>query len=344
MTDDSSDPSPALTEYAELHGCSCKVGQGDLESLLADVGLTETQEELRFGVGEDAAARAIADDRCLVTTTDFFTPIVDDPYEFGRVAACNTASDAFATGAGDDLTFLVVLGLPRKVADAGTEILRGIVDAVDEMDGVVAGGHTITNPWPIAGGTVVATAPPEDLLRTGGAAPSDRLYLTKPLGTQAAMGAYRVRDGEFAETITETATRPVRAIADEALAWMTTPNRAAMTASREFATAATDITGFGLLGQTRHLAANAGVGVELTRLPLIDGTLELSRLFGYGLEDGESAETSGGLLLSVPERRTDEFEASLTTAGVFHREVGRVTAGDGVTFVDPTIERISRGR
>ncbi|WP_306061761.1 selenide, water dikinase SelD [Natronococcus wangiae] len=340
MSDEGDDHWPALTEYAELHGCSCKVEQGELESLLTDVGLTGAQQELRFGVGEDASARAIADDLCLVTTIDFFTPIVDDPYEFGRVAACNAASDAFATGAGDDLTFLVVLGLPQEVTDAAAEILRGIVDAVDEMGGVVAGGHTIMNPWPIAGGTVVATAPPEDLLQTSDASPSERLYLTKPLGTQPAMGALRVRDGEFGETIGEASNRPVQDIADEALAWMTTPNRDAMLAAREFATAATDITGFGLLGQARLLAENAGVGVELAHLPVIDGSLELSRLFGYGLEDGESAETSGGLLVSVPERHTEAVETAFSDADVFHREVGRVTTGSGVALVDPTIERV----
>ena len=340
MSDESTTRSPALTEYAELHGCSCKVGQNDLEALLADVGLKEAREELQFGVGEDASARAVADDLCVVTTIDYFTPIVDDPYEFGRIAACNAASDAFATGASEDLTFLVVLGLPREIADAATDILDGIVDAVSEMGGIVAGGHTIMNPWPIAGGTVIATTSPENLLQTGGAAPSDRLYLTKPLGTQPAMGASRVRDGEFGETIDETAPRSVQRIADEAIAWMTTPNKAAMLASREFATAATDVTGFGLLGHAQTLAENADVGVEITHLPVIDGTLELSQLFGYGLEDGESAETSGGLLLSVPERRTDAFESALAEADVFHREIGRVTPGSGATLVEPTIERI----
>ncbi|WP_254525556.1 selenide, water dikinase SelD [Natrinema caseinilyticum] len=334
------DRPPALTEYAELHGCSCKVGQAELDSLLADVGLSSAQEDLQVGVGEDASARVIADGLSLVSTIDFFTPIVDDPYEFGRVAACNAASDAFATGAGDDLTFLVVLGLPREVTGAATDVLRGIVDAVNEMGGVVGGGHTIMNPWPIAGGTVVATAPSDRILRTSGAAAADRLYLTKPLGTQPAMGALRVRDGEFGDTIAETAARPVQDIADEALAWMTTPNRDAMLAAREYATAATDITGFGLLGQARVLAENAGVGVELTHLPLIDGTLELSRLFGYGLEDGESAETSGGLLLSVPDGRTDAFESALSAANVFYRQVGRVTSSSGASLVDPTVERI----
>ena len=93
------DDGPRLTDHAELHGCSCKVGRADLESLLADTGLDADQEGLLFGVGEDAAARRLTDDLALVSTIDFFTPVVDDPYDFGRVAACNAASDAFATGA-----------------------------------------------------------------------------------------------------------------------------------------------------------------------------------------------------------------------------------------------------
>jgi selenide,water dikinase len=87
---------PRLTDHAELHGCSCKVGRTDLESLLAETGLDADQEGLLFGVGEDAAAQRLTDDLALVSTIDFFTPVADDPYDFGRVAACNAASDAFA--------------------------------------------------------------------------------------------------------------------------------------------------------------------------------------------------------------------------------------------------------
>jgi selenide,water dikinase len=156
------------------------------------------------------------------------------------------------------------------------------------------------------------------------------------------MGALRVSDDEFANIVAEAAGRPVQRIGDEALAWMTTPNRAAAMAGRGLATAATDITGFGLVGQAQVLADNAGVGVEITRLPVIDGTQELSALFGYGLEDGESAETSGGLLLSVPEPRTADFESRLDDASVFYRQIGHVTDGSGVSLRDPTIEPISQ--
>jgi selenide,water dikinase len=333
----------ALTEYAELHGCSCKVGQADLESLLAEAGLDADQPGLLFGVGEDAAAQPLGDDRALVSTVDVFTPIVDDPTDFGRVAAVNAASDAFATGAVDDLTCLAVLGLPRELTDVAAEILGGMVDALAGMDGVVAGGHTILNPWPLAGGAVTATASRDRLLTTGGARPGDRLYLTKPLGTQPAMGALRVRDGEFAETVQGATAAAVESVGDEALAWMLTPNRDATVAVRGLASAATDVTGFGPPGEASTLARRSGVGVELSHLPVIAGTPELSRLFGYGLEAGESAETSGGLLAAVPDDRADALEAALVDADVFHREVGRVTDGEGVRLDAPALERIELG-
>ncbi len=334
---------PRLTEHAELHGCSCKVGQGDLEDLLAEAGLADPQEGLLAGVGEDAAATVLDDDRAMVSTVDFFTPIVDDPYDFGRVAACNAASDAFATGGVENLQLLVILGLPREVTAVAAELLAGIVDATESMGGVVAGGHTVLNPWPLAGGSVTATAPREGLLTTRTVEPGDRLYLTKPLGTQPAMGALRVREGEFADTVRAAVDRPVEAIGAAALEWMTRPNREAALAARGIASGATDVTGFGLLGQAGVLAANAGVGVEITRLPVVEGTPALSRLFGYGLVDGESAETSGGLLVGVGPQRADDLEAAFEARGVFYRPVGRVTDGEGARLADASVEPVTDG-
>lgn len=335
---------PRLTEYAAVHGCSCKVGQGELSSLLAEGGLDESGDgdELLFGVGEDASAMAVTEELALVTTIDYFTPIIDDPYDFGRVAACNATSDAFVKGGVDNVNALVVLGLPREIRDAAGEILRGLVDAIEGMNGVVSGGHTVLNPWPIAGAAVTATGAQDELLTTRAVSPGDRLYLTKPLGTQPAMGALRVREGEFTETVRNAASRPVDAVGTEALAWMTTPNRAAAEAALDAGvTAGTDVTGFGLVGHARTLATNAGVGIELSHLPVIAGTEPLSELFGYGLADGESAETSGGLLLAVPEGRATALETAFEERAVFYRCVGRATDGSGVAL-DPTIEPVQR--
>ncbi|GGK73753.1 selenide, water dikinase SelD [Haloarcula sebkhae] len=337
---DDDDETTRLTEYTELHGCSCKVGQSELDSLLADAGLSGESDALLFGIGEDAAARKLTDDLALVSTVDFFTPILDDPYDFGRIAACNAASDAFATGAVENVDCLVVLGLPRELTESAAPILAGMADALDAMDGVIAGGHTIMSPWPFAGGAISATSRPDALLTSQGASAGDRLYLTKPLGTQPAMGATRVTDNQFVETVTDATERPLDQIESEAIAWMTTPNRDAALACREHATAATDITGFGLAGQSRVVAARSNVGIELTYLPVIAGTPALSTLFGYGLTEGESAETSGGLFVSVPPASADAVESAFDNAGVFYRAVGRVTAGRGVTIDDPAIEEV----
>ena len=335
--------SPQLTDHAELHGCSCKIGRADLASLLAETGLDADQEGLLFGVGEDAAARKLTDDLALVSTIDFFTPVIDDPYDFGRVAACNAASDAFATGAVDGLSALCVLGLPRDLTGVAAGVLAGITDAIEGMDGVVAGGHTVLNPWPLAGAAVDAVAPPDALLTADGAQSGDRLYLTKPLGTQPAMGALRVRDGEFADLVCETATREVGTVGEEALSWMTTPNRAAARAVRAVGvSAATDVTGFGLAGQAAVMAERAGVGIEIGTLPVIDGTPELSALFGYGLDDGESAETSGGLLVAVSDDRAGDLEGAFAEREVFCRRVGTVREGSGVSLDGATIEPVRR--
>lgn len=332
---------PPLTEYAELHGCSCKIGQSDLEGLLAETGLDTETPDLLFGVGEDAAAQPIGDGRAVVSTIDFFTPIIDDPHAFGEVAVCNAASDAFAKGATENLSFLVVLGLPRELTDVAVPVLEGIIAAAERMDGVIAGGHSVLNPWPLAGAAVNATADVESLVTTRDAEPGDRLYLTKPLGTQPAMGALRVMDGEFGEQVREATHRPVPDIGEDALDWMRTPNRdAALAFDSAPVTAATDITGFGLAGQSAHLAANAGVGIEITYLPIIEGTAPLSELFGYGLLEGESAETSGGLLIAVAEGGATDLEAALDSRDVFYREVGRVTDTQTVVLENPTVEEI----
>lgn len=332
---------PRLTEYVELHGCSCKIGQADLEGLLAETGLDATQPELLFGVGEDAAARRVSDDLAVVSTIDYFTPIIDDPKAYGEVAACNAASDAFAKGATSDLSFLVVLGLPRELTDVAAPILDGIAAAAEQMEGVITGGHSVLNPWPMAGASVNATAKVDDLVTTEGAQPGDVLYLTKPLGTQPAMGALRVREGTFGEQVREATHRDITDIGVEALDWMRTPNRDGALAFKEApVTASTDITGFGLRGQSELLAANAGVGIELEYIPVIQGTVPLSELFGYGLLEGKSAETSGGLLIAVESEGTADLESALEAREVFYREVGRVTDTGRVTLDDPEVEQI----
>ncbi|WP_330633491.1 selenide, water dikinase SelD [Halocatena halophila] len=334
------DEALALTEMVERHGCSCKLDESSLEELLKETSLPATTAHERT-IGEDAAVRRLSDERFLVSTVDFFTPILDDPYEFGQIVACNAASDAFATGATESLDCLVTLGLPAGHATIAPKILEGMSDALAQMGGTITGGHTIVSPWPFAGGAITATTTREQLLRTDGASPGEQLYCTKPQGIQPAMGAARIKDPPLVDQLTAAVDRPIDAIRDDAVAWMTTPNATAANAIAPLATAATDVTGFGLAGAGRSIATQAGVGLAIEHLPVIESTPALAELFGAGLRTGETAETSGGLLFSVPPGERAAVESALGEAGVFYRPVGHVTDGDGVVFDDPTIEQIS---
>ncbi len=334
------DDTPALTEMVERHGCSCKVDENSLEQLLTETSLPATAAHERT-IGEDAAVRRLSNGRLLVSTVDFFTPILDDPFEFGQIAACNAASDAFATGAAETVDCLVTLGLPADHTAIAPPILDGMRDALAQMGGAITGGHTIVSPWPFAGGAITATTTAERLLRTDGARPGEQLYCTKPLGIQPAMGAARIEEPSLVEQLIGAVDRPIEAIRDDAIAWMTTPNATAATAIASLATAATDVTGFGLAGACRSIATQADVGIVIEHLPVIEGTPALADLFGEGLSVGETAETSGGLLVSVRPNDRDAVESALAEAGVFYRAIGRVTDGDGVLFDSPTIEQIS---
>lgn len=328
--------SETLTNYTELHGCSCKLGQQQLDNLLTNVSL-QPQTQMEISIGDDAAVRQIADELCLVTSIDYFTPIVDDPYDYGRIAACNAVSDIFATGATENLTFLAVLGLPEELDSVAKPLLNGIIDMAENVNGTLAGGHTILNPWPIAGASVSATVSSSNVKRVDDATPGDKLYLTKPLGTQPAMAAKRMINSEFEETVRDSTLRPIEDIADEAVSWMTTPNNKVIEAAGDFMSAVTDVTGFGLRGHAEEMANKAGVGIRISEIPIIDGTVVLSELFGYGLETGESAETSGGLLISVRPEKTESFEQTLSANGHYYRQIGQVVPSRGIHFADPNI-------
>ena len=258
----------------------------------------------------------------------------------GRSSVVLYPHRGLGVGGGKGAGMLYFAGKADEKVTNETMIDR-IVDAVEGMEGVVVGGHTVINPWPLAGAAVNAVASPDSPVTTQDASPGDQLYLTKPLGTQPAMGALRVKDGEFGEQVREAADRDIDAIGADALEWMGTPNRAAAkTFEAAPVTAATDITGFGLRGQSKQVAQNSGVRFEIDHIPVIEGTAPLSRMFGYGLLDGDSAETSGGLLMSVEPGGADDLEDELDSRDVFYRNVGRVVEGEGVIIEDPTIEEV----
>jgi selenide,water dikinase len=255
-----------LTQYSHGGGCSCKIPPGELESVLADLG-GPADESLLVGLehGDDAAVVRIDGERALVATVDFFSPVVDDPYDFGRIAATNALSDVYAVG-GEPLVGLNLLGWPRDVLpmELAREVLRGGMDVARAAGCVVAGGHSIDDPEPKYGMAVTGMADPQELLRIDKGEPGLPLSLTKPLG----LGVLNSRHKATGEVF------------PEAIAAMTTLNRAASQAARRAgARCATDVTGFGLLGHLYKLAAASKVTavVDSAAVPYLDGAREAVR-------------------------------------------------------------------
>jgi selenide,water dikinase len=291
---------------------------------------------------DDAAVYRIAPDRALVATLDFFTPIVDDPYDFGWIAATNALSDIYAMGA-RPLFALNIVAFPRNLLDQGLldEILRGGGDVAREAGIAIVGGHSVDDPEPKYGLVAIGEVHPDRVVRNSTAQAGDVLVLSKPIGT-----------GVIATAIKKDAAPPelVRA----AVASMTTLNRgAAQAMTAAGAHAATDVTGFGLLGHLRSLARASGVAAQIhaSAVPLLPGVRELAAA-GHipggtrrNLEDLASdvwfddiddvtrivladAQTSGGLLISVPPDRAEDLIARLRDARTpVAAVIGELTAG-----------------
>ena len=291
--------------------------------------------------GDDAAVYALPSGPALIQTVDFFTPIVDDPFDWGRIAAANAFSDVYAMG-GRPVTALNLVAWPVKELslDLLAQVLEGGATVAREAGVVVVGGHSIHDPEPKYGMAVTGFIDRDRIVRNSTMSVGDRLLLTKPLGIGIITTA--VKRG----VATETQLR-------EAIATMTTLNAAAAEAMVEAgASAATDVTGFGLLGHLQIALANSGVSatIDAARVPLIDGTLKLANegiipsgtrsnhLFvGPNVEWGElskagqlvlaDAQTSGGLLIAIPPARADALSQALASRGVHSVEIGAVEGG-----------------
>jgi selenide,water dikinase len=341
-----------LTALAHGGGCGCKLSPAMLRELLAGVPAMRAFPNLLVGTetGDDAAVYRISADQAVIATTDFFMPIVDDPFDFGRIAASNALSDVYAMG-GRPILALAILGMPLGKVDpaAVSRILAGGA-AVCEQAGIpVAGGHSIDAPEPIYGLAVVGLVHPDRVVTNAGARAGDVLLLSKPLGVGilgAALKADRI-DGATRETIyaalIETTTRLNAVGAD--------------LAGADGVHAMTDVTGFGLLGHLLEVCRGSGLAAELhvDAVPLIEGVADLARIWrtgasarnwaSYGGSVTEPAgladwrrdlltdpQTSGGLLLSVAADRADAVLATLRSAG--HAQAAVIgTIKDGAPHV-----------
>ena len=256
-----------LTQYAHGGGCACKIPPGELEEVvrgLAGATPHNPAGELLVGLddGDDAAAVRIDGDVALIATTDFFTPVVDDAYDWGRIAAANALSDVYAMG-GRPVVAVNLLGWPRDTLpfELAAEALRGGMDVCGAAGCHLAGGHSVDDPEPKYGLAVTGIADPQRLLRNDAAKPGLPLSLTKPLG----VGVLNSRHKSTGE------------IFPEAIAVMTTLNAAASEAALGAGVeSATDVTGFGLLGHLHKLARASGVTavVDVAAVPYLDGARE----------------------------------------------------------------------
>ena len=305
--------------------------------------LTDPRILVDASTRDDAAVYRLAPDRALVATVDFFTPIVDDAYDFGRIAAANAFSDVYAMGA-TPLLALNLVGWPRGKLplDLLGEVLRGGQDIAREAGAFVLGGHSVDDPEPKYGMVAIGEAHPDRIVTLARARPGDVLVLTKPIGT-----------GVFTTALK----RDLLAAGDlaAAVASMTTLNAGAARAMLAVGVdAATDVTGFGLLGHLHNMLAASKVAAELDApaVPLFPGAVELVArgavpggtqrnrdsltahvTFAPGVNEAlrvllHDAQTSGGLLLAVPAERADALVAALKQEGTpAAARIGRVTEG-----------------
>jgi selenide,water dikinase len=260
MTLDTATP-VRLTQLAHGGGCACKIPPGELEDVVAGLRVTAPSDDLLVGLddGDDAAVVRIDGGRAVVATADFFTPVVDDAYDWGRIAAANALSDVYAMG-GEPLVAVNLLGWPRDVLpmELAAEVLRGGLDVATGAACHVAGGHSVDDPEPKYGMAVTGIADPDRLLRNDAGRAGTPLTLTKPLG----IGVLNSRHKATGEVF------------EQAIAAMTSLNRdASRAALAAGATCATDVTGFGLLGHLLKLARASGVTAVLDAgaVPYLDG-------------------------------------------------------------------------
>lgn len=336
-------PLRSLTQRTECGGCAAKLGAGVLAEAISGLA-GHAPDDLIVGLEppDDAAVYRVTDDIAVVGTVDFFPPLVDDPFAYGSIAAANAVSDVFAMG-GRVAFALAIAAFPEDLPpDTMREIFRGAAENVRDAGGVLAGGHTVRDEEPKYGLAVIGFVDPKRLLLKSGARPGDQLILTKPLGTGLIISGHR-----------RGITRPEWL--EAAITSMRGLNRAAAGVAVDTGLrAATDVTGFGLIGHSIEVAKASHVRlvIDAHRLPALPGALDLARegvetdgaghnrRFAAGLADIDAPpelvtlafdpQTSGGLLMSVPTSDFDRACGALDAAGVLVAHIGRVEDGDGV--------------
>ncbi|WP_180682037.1 selenide, water dikinase SelD [Tepidicella baoligensis] len=335
---------PRLTSLSHGGGCGCKIAPGVLSEILKGTSAMPIPPQLLVGIetADDAAVYQLNDEQALIATTDFFMPIVDDPFDFGRIAATNAISDVYAMG-GTPIMALALVGMPVSVLPVETirQILEGGQAICREAGIPIAGGHTIDSVEPIYGLVALGLVHPKRVKRNADARVGDRLVLGKPLGVGVLSAALK-KDALSPEGYTQMIAHTTK---------LNTPGPEL--AALDGVHALTDVTGFGLAGHALEMArgANACIQLEMDRIPLIDGVRELASrgmvtgasgrnwaAYGHeaGLGHGRDAidqalltdpQTSGGLLVACAPEAVDAVLAVFQRHGfAAAAEIGEITA------------------
>lgn len=292
----------------------------------------------------DCSVRRTRQGHYCISTTDFFFPLVTSPYLQGRIGAANVLSDLYAEGVPHCDFVLMLLAACRDMAEeerqiCTTEMVRGFRDACTEAETSVTGGQTVLNPWPIIGGVATSIVREDEFVSSDGAQAGDAIVLTKPLGTQIAVNVHQWRTAnenkgnEYWKKCVDgdvvTAEQAEDMMHDAVCSMARLNKNGGSLMLKHGASAATDVTGFGILGHAQNLTENqkAEVGIELHTLPFIAGTKAVNdQVFNFRLTDGYSAETSGGLMVCIPEANAEAYMKELEEMdGTPSWIIGRVT-------------------
>ncbi|MCD7033602.1 selenide, water dikinase SelD [Metabacillus sp. GX 13764] len=331
-----------LTSFSTKGGCGCKIGPSDLAEVIRSLPPAVQNPDLLVGLdtSDDAGVYRLTDDLALVQTVDFFTPIVDDPYSFGQVAAANAISDIYAMG-GKPLTALNIVAFPIADLDKSilADILRGAGDKLKEAGATLVGGHSIEDKEPKFGLAVTGLVHPDKVRSNAGAKAGDKLILTKPIGVGIMSSS--LKRGLLSEEEIKRVT--------EVMAFLN--KTAAEKMSAYSVSACTDVTGFGLLGHASEMAKGSekGIMIDSKRVPVLERVRELAEqgvipggtknnhkhlsgsvTFPEGMDDIDQyilcdAVTSGGLLISLPAVEAESLLADLKAAGLEAEMIGDVT-------------------
>jgi selenide,water dikinase len=332
-----------LTSLSSKGGCGCKIGPADLMEVLRNLPLAQPNPDLLVGLdtSDDAGVYRLNDELALVQTLDFFTPIVDDPYDFGQIAAANAISDIYAMG-GKPLTVLNIVAFPISTLDKHilSDILRGAADKVREAGATLVGGHSIDDKEPKFGLAVTGIVHPGKVRTNAGAIPGDRLILTKPIGVGILTTSIKK------DQLTSEEMKRLTQV-------MATLNKTAAEIMERYPVhACTDVTGFGLIGHSLEMAKGSKVSVKIYQkdVPLLPRVRALAEAgfvpggtknnFAHVKDDVTfpdeldqidrwilcDAVTSGGLLISVSEEQADSLLEELKQAGVEASLIGEITS------------------